>query len=705
MENKSDNNKKSIPWYIRPGVILSRLLLGGTFVFSGFSKAVDPTGSAIKFSEYFLSFGLDTLSFLAMPGAILLAAIEFTIGANLLLGNSWRKNCYAALAIMLFMTPLTLYLAIANPVSDCGCFGDALHLTNWETFFKNLILLASAVFIIKTKTTIFHVYSRNIQWFISTLIFLFSLLISWISLNHIPLIDFRPYKTGINIAENMRIPDGVKGDEYETIFIYEKNGKQKEFTLENYPANDSTWKFIDSQSKLIKKGYTPPIHDFVLLNQESSDILPEILQDTSYTFLLIAPDLRTADDANIDKINDLYDYCLDHGYPFFGVTSSTSEPIYEWRDNTGAEYPFLLSDETALKTIIRPNPGLMIIKNGVIVAKWNASDIPSEEEIAALLSNPKEFELMAQLYNRVVWALIIIFLVLLLILLITEKSVGVLVNRFFKKKDKKENQTTDIINLHTKKETIMRRKIVAGNWKMNKTLQEGMELAKELKTALEGKTVNCDVVIGTPFIHLAPVSAEVEGSVINVSAQNCADKASGAYTGEVSASMVASTGAKYVILGHSERRAYYGETAEILKEKTLLALANNLTPIFCIGEVLEEREAEKHFEVVKQQIEESLFNLSAEDFGKIILAYEPVWAIGTGKTASPAQAQEIHAFIRKTVAEKYGQEVADKTAILYGGSCNGGNAKELFANPDVDGGLIGGASLTVDAFMQIITAC
>ncbi|MGL5317794.1 MAG: BT_3928 family protein [Bacteroidales bacterium] len=705
MENKTENKKGFGAWYFKAGTVISRLLLGSTFIFSGFSKAIDPTGSAIKFSEYFHSFGLESLVFLAMPGSVLLAAIEFLIGANLLLGNSWRKNCYAALIIMLFMTPLTLYLAIANPVSDCGCFGDALHLTNWETFFKNVILLSAALYLVRVKSLIFHIYSRSFQWFISTLIFLFSLLISLISLNHVPLIDFRAYKVGTNIAEGMQIPEGVKGDEYETIFIYEKTGKQQEFTLENYPANDSTWKFVDSKSKLIKKGYTPPIHDLVLLDENGTDILQDILQDTSYMFLLIAPDLRVADDANIDKINDLYDYCLDHGYPFYGVTSSTNTPVYEWRDNTGAEYPFLLSDETTLKTIIRPNPGLMIIKNGNIIAKWNAADIASEEEIAQLLANPQEFEQKARSYYRFVWVLIILFIALLLFLLITEKSVGALINRFFYKRRKNENLTTDTINLHTKKEIIMRRKIVAGNWKMNKTLQEGMELAKELKAALEGKTVNCDVVIGTPFIHLASVSAEVEGSVINVSAQNCADKTSGAYTGEVSASMVASTGAKYVILGHSERRAYYGETTEMLKEKTLLTLANNLTPIFCIGEVLEEREAEKHFEVVKQQIEESLFNLSAEDFGKIVLAYEPVWAIGTGKTASPAQAQEIHAFIRKTVAEKYGQEVADKTAILYGGSCNGGNAKELFANPDVDGGLIGGASLTVDAFMQIITAC
>ncbi len=239
---------------------------------------------------------------------------------------------------------------------------------------------------------------------------------------------------------------------------------------------------------------------------------------------------------------------------------------------------------------------------------------------------------------------------------------------------------------------------------MNKNLQEGVELAKELNEALKGKAVNCDVVIGTPFIHLASVAAAVDTSKIGVAAQNCADKESGAYTGEVSASMVASTGAKYVILGHSERRAYYGETAEILKEKVALALANELAPIFCIGEVLEEREAEKHFDVVKSQIEASLFDLSAEEFGKIVLAYEPVWAIGTGKTATADQAQEMHAFIRATLAEKYGQGVADNTSILYGGSANAGNAKELFSNPDVDGGLIGGASLGVDKFLPIIEA-
>lgn len=251
----------------------------------------------------------------------------------------------------------------------------------------------------------------------------------------------------------------------------------------------------------------------------------------------------------------------------------------------------------------------------------------------------------------------------------------------------------------------MRKNIVAGNWKMNKNLQEGLAFVEDLETALaDTDKINCEIILGIPFIHLANASAAINDGKIKIAAQNCADKSSGAYTGEVSAAMVASTGAKYVILGHSERRAYYGETDATLKEKVLLALANELKPIFCIGEVLEERESGKQEKVVKSQIEKALFNLSAEDFGKIVLAYEPVWAIGTGKTATPQQAQDMHAFIRKTVAEKYGKEVAENTSILYGGSANASNAKELFSNPDVDGGLIGGASLEVEKFMPIIEA-
>ena len=248
----------------------------------------------------------------------------------------------------------------------------------------------------------------------------------------------------------------------------------------------------------------------------------------------------------------------------------------------------------------------------------------------------------------------------------------------------------------------MRTRMVAGNWKMNKTLQEGIELANQLKNDV--KNPNCAVVIGTPFIHLATVAELLKGSPIKVAAENCADKEKGAFTGEVSAAMVASTGAEYCILGHSERRAYYHEDYEILKNKVELALANGLKVIFCIGEVKEERLENKQNEVVKAQLEGSVFNLSAEQWANITLAYEPVWAIGTGLTATPEQAQEIHAYIRGLVAEKFGKQVAEDTTILYGGSCNEKNAAELFACPDIDGGLIGGAALVAEKFEAIIAA-
>jgi triosephosphate isomerase (TIM) len=248
----------------------------------------------------------------------------------------------------------------------------------------------------------------------------------------------------------------------------------------------------------------------------------------------------------------------------------------------------------------------------------------------------------------------------------------------------------------------MRQKIVAGNWKMNKTLQEGIALAQEVESLAAGVNNGAKVILCTPFIHLTEVKKVIKKALLG--AQNCASEVSGAYTGEVSASMIKSTGAEYVIIGHSERRAYYQEDDAILYKKVQLALANGLTPIFCIGELLSEREANKHFDVVKSQLEKGLFSLSEADFKKIVLAYEPVWAIGTGKTASSAQAQEIHKFIRDTVAAKYGKAVADGVSILYGGSCKASNAKELFENPDVDGGLIGGAALVATEFLGIVTA-
>lgn len=246
----------------------------------------------------------------------------------------------------------------------------------------------------------------------------------------------------------------------------------------------------------------------------------------------------------------------------------------------------------------------------------------------------------------------------------------------------------------------MRKKIVAGNWKMNTLPQEGAELAKNV-VAGRGEVCSCvNFIVCPPFTHLSMVAEQLKGSDVELGAQNCAAEEKGAYTGEISAQMIAALGCKYVILGHSERRQYYGETSETLNKKMAQTYANNLTPIYCVGENLQEREAGEHFNVVKKQLEEVVFNLTEEQFKNLIIAYEPVWAIGTGKTASADQAQEIHAFIRQTLREKFGA-AADECAILYGGSCKPSNAAEIFAKEDVDGGLIGGAALKAADFLAI----
>jgi len=251
----------------------------------------------------------------------------------------------------------------------------------------------------------------------------------------------------------------------------------------------------------------------------------------------------------------------------------------------------------------------------------------------------------------------------------------------------------------------MRKKIVAGNWKMNTTVPEGVELAQQVNAAVAAASdIKCDVIIGVPFTHLTAVKAVIDIDKVGLAAQNCADHTSGAYTGEVAAPMVASTGANYVILGHSERRGYYNETPAMLKEKVDLALASGLKVIFCCGESLDEREQGIFKQVIGDELRESLFHLDAQQMANIVIAYEPIWAIGTGKTATSDQAQEVHAFIRGMLAQQYGAQVADDTTILYGGSCKPSNAPELFAKPDIDGGLIGGASLKADSFMGIVTA-
>jgi len=250
----------------------------------------------------------------------------------------------------------------------------------------------------------------------------------------------------------------------------------------------------------------------------------------------------------------------------------------------------------------------------------------------------------------------------------------------------------------------MRKKIVAGNWKMNTTVAEGVELAKGILDKANDLPKNVSLIVAPPFTHLAVIAQMLKGSPIAVSAQNCADQPKGAFTGEVSAAMLKSVGCAYTILGHSERREYYGETSETLVKKIALAMENGLKVIYCVGEKLDERNEGRHFDVVAAQLSEVIFGLEPQQMKHVVIAYEPVWAIGTGVTATSEQAQEIHSFIRKTLAAHFGEDVADETPILYGGSCKPSNAKELFACPDIDGGLIGGASLKADDFIAIAQA-
>ena len=681
-------------------VNIGRLLMAATFIFSGYVKAIDPLGTQYKLTDYLQAMGIGSLlpEWTLLVGAVLLAALEFSLGIFLLFAIRRHLVSRIVLALMSIMTLLTLWIVIANPVKDCGCFGDAVVLSNGQTFIKNIILLAIALMLLKWPTSMVRFVSKKTQWIVINYTVIFALALSAWSLWDLPPFDFRPYHVGANIARGMKIPQGAPQPQFETTFLLEKNGQQKEFTLDNYP--DSTWTFVDSKTVQTAEGYVPPIHDFSIQdNKTGEDITQEVLNDTGYTFLLISPTLAYADDSNFGRIDQIYEFAQDYGYRFICLTASSDKDIAKWQDITGAEYPFYTTDATTLKTMIRSNPGLMLLHHGTIIQKWSHNKLPQPEELNQPLEKSALGKMPSDSIPRKILLMLMWFVLPLTLLAIADRLWAW--TTWVKKKKENANK---IISTFNKKEKKMRKKIVAGNWKMNMNLQDGVALAKEINEALVADKPNCDVVICTPFIHLASVAQVLNAEVVGLGAENCADKEKGAYTGEVSAEMVKSTGAQYVILGHSERRQYYGETAEILKEKVELALKNGLKVIFCCGETLEEREAEKQNEIVKAELEGSVFHLDAEAWKNIILAYEPIWAIGTGKTATSDQAEEMLAYIRSIVAEKYGNEAAEETSILYGGSCKASNAPELFAKPNIDGGLIGGASLKAADFKGIIDA-
>ena len=354
-------------------------MLATLFIFSGFVKAVDPLGSFYKIQDYLAAFGIISWfpTYLPLLFAIILSSAECCVGVFLFFGVRRKIASTLALLLMSVMTPLTLYLALANPVSDCGCFGDAWVLTNWQTFGKNIVLLIAAIAVFRERKLMFRFVTLKIEWMVSLYTLLFVFALSFYCLEYLPVLDFRPYKIGADIKAGMEIPEGAKPSVFESRFVLEKDGRQQEFTLDNYP--DSTWTFVETRTVLKEKGYEPPIHDFSMISLDTGeDITDSVLTDKGYTFLLVAHRIEEADDSNIDLINEIYDYSVEHGYGFYALTSSPDEEIEMWRERTGAEYPFCQMDDITLKTIIRSNPGLLLIKDGTILNKWSDNQLPDE---------------------------------------------------------------------------------------------------------------------------------------------------------------------------------------------------------------------------------------------------------------------------------------------------------------------------------------
>ena len=371
--------EKKTYYKVRLGKYLPLFCWQRCFIFSGFVKAVDPLGSFYKIQDYLAAFGIISWfpTYLPLLFAIILSSAEFCVGVFLFFGVRRKIASTLALLLMSVMTPLTLYLALANPVSDCGCFGDAWVLTNWQTFGKNIVLLIAAIAVFRERKLMFRFVTLKIEWMVSLYTLLFVFALSFYCLEYLPVLDFRPYKIGADIKAGMEIPEGAKPSVFESRFVLEKDGRQQEFTLDNYP--DSTWTFVETRTVLKEKGYEPPIHDFSMISLGTGeDITDSVLTDKGYTFLLVAHRIEEADDSNIDLINEIYDYSVEHGYGFYALTSSPDEEIEMWRERTGAEYPFCQMDDITLKTIIRSNPGLLLIKDGTILNKWSDNQLPDE---------------------------------------------------------------------------------------------------------------------------------------------------------------------------------------------------------------------------------------------------------------------------------------------------------------------------------------
>ncbi len=364
--------------------VISRLILGIVFIFSGFVKAVDPLGATYKFSDYFTAFRLQFLDFSALPLAIFLAAFEMLLGITLILGYRRRTVYRAVMWFLSFFTLLTLVLAIFNPVSDCGCFGDALILTNWQTFLKNVVLMmfVFVLYLHRDQDTGTSYGLR--EWIIIGVLFCMASGFSVWNYRHLPLLDFRPYGVGTVIREKMEIPEGAPVDEYKTTLTYRnrETGKSASFTIDNYPKDTIHWTFEKSESRLISRGFEPPIHDFAIMDSDGADLVDRILADKGYTLLMLCPDLNKADGESLRLAGEWSKLELLAGnFVYYAVTATSSAEVLSITSGLNLDYPFKAADETMLKTMIRSNPGFMLLKNGIILEKWGFRDFPAIGQI------------------------------------------------------------------------------------------------------------------------------------------------------------------------------------------------------------------------------------------------------------------------------------------------------------------------------------
>ena len=432
---------------------VSRLLVAAVFIFSGYVKAVDPLGTQYRINDYVAAVGLagKVAQWMTLAMSISLSAVEFCLGIFLLFAIRRRLTSKLLVAFMVVMTLVSVWLAGWNPIKDCGCFGDAIHLTNAQTLAKNIVLLALSSLIAYRPLKMMRFISKTNQWIVTNYAILFIVGTSAISLRYLPLFDFRPYHIGANIPKEMEIPKGAKQPKFDTTFILEKDGVRKEFTIDQYP--DSTWTFIDSKTVMTEEGFVPRISDLSITNEKTgNDVTDSIVRHKGYIFVLVAPHLEYADDANFGDIDRISEYCKDNNIPFVGLTASNDKGIAHWRDLTGAEYPFYTCDETVLRTMIRSNPGLILLKDGTILNKWSHNALPAAEEFQAPIARAAIGQISKQSIADRVLLIVMWFVLPLALLTLADRLWSWTKWLRLRKKQKKENSYNTKQELLTEKE-------------------------------------------------------------------------------------------------------------------------------------------------------------------------------------------------------------------------------------------------------------